>query len=151
MRFFIIALLAFGGQAKNPEYDARASCKTGSWVRLIMKVTGTELAIEFKWTLLEITKEKAVVERKSSAAGHEDSTEKEEVPSAREKKWPGAPAGPPGVRPGVRAGAGFDSESLRFHATGHPSDERELEWGCFSGHRCRAWVAQAVRGRPLES
>lgn len=54
---------------QNPEYTYWARCQPGSWVKLRMKIdqAGQEILSEMTVKLMEVTKEKVVVERSGTA------------------------------------------------------------------------------------
>src|ERR1051326_323692 len=73
-------------QAKEfPEYDWWANCKAGSWVKIKIEgeQQGVKVAVDTSHTLVEVTKEKAVVERKTKVSvggmAQPEQTEKEDV------------------------------------------------------------------------
>ena len=84
MTSVLVALLALAAQSKNPEYDHWAHCKVGSWTKLKAEgdVQGQKVTMDSTHTLLELTEEKAVVERKQkrSVAGKEEPEESERAP-----------------------------------------------------------------------
>jgi hypothetical protein len=81
----VLTLLLAALQSQNPEYDAWASCKAGSWTRLLMTAEsdGVTVSLEFTNTLLELTPQKAVIERKTKEKGEKTSITKEDIPSDR--------------------------------------------------------------------
>ena len=83
----VAALLSLAPQEKeNPEFGWWSPHKAGSWVKLKMEAEqgGVKIVLESTHTLLEITKDKAVVEQKTkvTAGGvaQPEETEKEEIP-----------------------------------------------------------------------
>jgi hypothetical protein len=86
----VALLLAFAAQSKNPEYDHWADCKVGSWTKIKIEgeVGGQKAVMETTHTLLEMGKEKAIVERKMkmTMAGKEqpEQADKEDVPSGKD-------------------------------------------------------------------
>ena len=68
----VLVLALAPGQEKigNPEYAAWASCKPGSWVKhkMEMEAGGRKTEMEMTTTLVEVTPEKVVVERKQTIA-----------------------------------------------------------------------------------
>ena len=90
MNLIVVALLSFAAQSKNPEYDYWAGCKVGSWAKIKIEgeVAGQKAAMDTTHTLLELGKEKAVVERKMkmTLGGKEqpEQSEKENVPSDKD-------------------------------------------------------------------
>src|SRR5258706_12152913 len=92
--FVVTAFLSLGLQAKDKEYVEYtwwAAHKPGSWVKLKMETeaAGQKIVVEATHTLLEVSPEKAVVERKTkvTAAGVEQpgETEKEELAKDKDK------------------------------------------------------------------
>ena len=86
LAFAATAVLSLFLQAKeNPEFTWWATHKAGSWVKLKMEAEaqGVKVLIESTHTLLEVSKDKAVVEQKTkvTAAGQAqpEQTEKEEI------------------------------------------------------------------------
>jgi hypothetical protein len=87
LAFAAHVLLSLAPQDKeNPEFGWWSAHKAGSWVKLRMEAEqgGVKILIEATHTLLEITKDKAVVEQKTkvTAAGQAqpEETQKEEIP-----------------------------------------------------------------------
>lgn len=91
MKSLMAAALLLGiVQSKNPEYDHWANCKAGSWVKLKVEAEqgGIKILMESTHKLLELTAEKAVVERKSKTTvggqAQPEDTEKEDVPAGND-------------------------------------------------------------------
>ena len=93
LAFAATALLSLAVQDKspNPEFDYWSGHKTGSWVKLKMELEaqGVKVLVQTTHTLLEIGKDKAVVEQKNkvTANGQEqpETTEKEEILRDKDK------------------------------------------------------------------
>src|SRR4030095_8622935 len=93
LAFAATALLSLAVQDKspNPEFDYWSGHKTGSWVKLKMELEaqGVKVLVQTTHTLLEVGKDKAVVEQKNkfTTNGQEqpETTEKEEILRDKDK------------------------------------------------------------------